>query len=420
MKLLFTGPLLDFSGFAHASRHFLRTLLEDKELDVVVRPLRYDELDAGQKFEKPAWMVPLLEKDLQGIDMAIQMTTCNVEANPVPGIPNGLYTFFETDRIQAGWSQKANEFDFLIVPSRHNGQTLLNSGVKKPIMVAAPPCDKDVYEKERTPFEIQNAGDRTIFYNICQLSTKKGIDCLLRAYYAAFAGAPDDVLLVLKTYVSMQGRQNDIELVKQYIEGIKQRCRIPIQKFPPVLPIVYTMTDDEIHSLHVAGDAYVCSSRAEGWGLPVFDALSHGKTVISHASGGMADFVNKQNTLLYTAQPTLFYDMPHPDMGLFTGLEGCVEPCVPQLALVMQRYHTLRKTAASGGDMTEADAAEWASVLQRRDNGKIVGQHHDYRQVSEKIVHQLKSAYANWKENGELKFDASAVSTNEPSLEETV
>src|SRR6185436_15361092 len=103
MKLLFTGPLLDFSGFAHASRIFLRTLLQDNNIDVTARALKYDQLDTGQQFVPEQWLSDALNRDLQGIDMAIQMTTCNVEAVPVPGILNGLFTFLESSHIQTSW-----------------------------------------------------------------------------------------------------------------------------------------------------------------------------------------------------------------------------------------------------------------------------------------------------------------------------
>jgi hypothetical protein len=138
MKLLLVGPLLDFSGFAHASRNLLRALNES-DIDLVARPLRYDRLDEGQEFTPPEWLDTLLKKDLQGVDMVLQITTSNNEAVPVPGVLNGLYTFFETDRLQPLWAQKANEFDFIIVPSRSNGETLLRSGVQKPILCAGPP-----------------------------------------------------------------------------------------------------------------------------------------------------------------------------------------------------------------------------------------------------------------------------------------
>jgi len=415
MKLLFTGPLLDFSGFATASRGLLRALAESKQLEVTARPLRYDQLDNGQVFDIPDWMKPLLLNDLQNVDIALQMTTSNIEAVPVPGIVNGLYTFFETDKLQPLWAQKANEFDFLIVPSRFNGETLLRSGVNKPILIAAPPCDVDVYKKNYVPFEIMNVGNRTVFYNICQLSTKKGIDVLLRAYYAAFAATPNDVLLVLKTYVNMGGRQNDVEIVKQYIQGVKQRCRIPTNELPPVLPLVYTMSDEQIHGLHARGDAYVCSSRAEGWGIPVFDALSHGKTVISNQGGGLADFVSNENSLIYGGTPSLFYDMPHGDPGLFTGLEQCFEPSPAELALNMSRFHLLNK-GAKEGTLNEANKKEWESVLIRRKNAKGIGERMDYRVVSSKIVEQLLMAHKSWKETGTVRYQE----TVKESLEQTL
>lgn len=412
MKVLFTGPLLDFSGFAHASRNLLKALSQSDKIELVARPLRYDQIDQGQEFVVPEWMDTILKTDLQNVDLALQMTTCNVEAVPVPGIVNGLYTFFETDRLQPAWVAAAMQFDFLMVPSRFNAETLLRSGVTKPILVAAPPCDVDEYKQSYAPFEIKNAGDRTIFYNVCQLSTKKGIDILLRAYYAAFAGMPDDVLLVLKTYVNMAGRQNDVAIVKQYIEGIKSRCRIPVSKLPPVLPLVYTMSDEEIHGLHTRGDAYVCSSRAEGWGIPVFDALAHGKTVISPDKGGLADFVNKDNSLVIGGSTSLFYDMPHPDPSLFTGLEQCFEPSPAELALTMQHFHLLKK-GVDAGQLNEQNQSEWDAVIQRRENGKRVAERMDYRQVYDKITEQLIAVFESWKNDGVARFKHP-----EPSLEE--
>lgn len=408
MKVLFTGPIQDFSGFAHASRNFLRTLLQNPLLDVVARPLRYDQLDSGQKFQTPEWMVGPLSKRLVDIDMVIQMTTCNVEAQPVPGVCNGLYTFFETDRLQPSWAAKAQEFDFLIVASKFNAETLLRSGVNRPILVAAPPCDLDEYTKAYEPFTLHNAGSRTVFYNICQLSTKKGIDTLLRAYFTAFAGMPDDVLLVLKTYVNMQDRSQDERIVKEYVQAVKARCRLPIQKLPPVLPLIYTMTDEEIHALHVRGDAYVNASRAEGWGIPVFDALAHGKTVISHTKTGLQDYVTAQNSLVYNGMVSFFYDMPHPDPMLYTGLEQCFEPSPVELAFVMQHFYLLKK-GAEAGTLDEKNQKEWESVLQRRQNASELAKRLDYRLVWPRITEQLVAAHSSWKLNGIALFQEEKV-----------
>jgi len=404
MKLLFTGPLLDFSGFAHASRIFLRTLLQDDNIVVTARALKYDQLDVGQAFKPDAWLSAVLARDLQDVDVAIQMTTCNVEAVPIPGILNGLYTFLESSHMQLSWVAKANEFDFLMVPSKSNAEAMFNSGVVKPIVVCGLPCDEDVYAKQYEPYTLEHAGDRTVFYNICQLSNKKGIDALLRAYHAAFWDRPDEVLLVLKTYIQMSGRNNEQEQVKQYIQNIRQRCRIPADRFPPVLPLVFTMSDDEIHSLHARGDAYVCSSRAEGWGIPVFDALGYGKTVITNAAGGMADFVTRDNALVYGGMPTYFFDTPHSDPGLYTGVEQCFEPCVPEMAMVMRNFHFLRK-GDKEGVLDDSNKEQWRSVLTRRENAKLVGQKHDYRRISSIITKQIHTMLDMWKQTGVVRFN---------------
>jgi hypothetical protein len=404
MKILFIGPLLDMSGFAHASRNFLKVLLQLPDIEIVARAIKYDQLDAGQKFIPEPWLTTALEKDLLNVNMAIQMTTCNIEAQPVPNVVNGLFTFLESDRMQMSWVAKANEFDFIMLPSKANAEAMLRSGVQKPILVCAPSCDASDYTKTYTPYKIENSAGRTIFYNICQLSHKKGIDSLLRAYYAAFYNKPDEVLLVLKTYVNMQNRQHDLDIVKQYVTQIRQECRIPIQKFPPVLPLLATMSDVEIHGLHSACDAYVCSSRAEGWGVPVFDALAHGKVVISNVGGGLADFVKPENSLIYGGMPTFFFNMPHPDPGLFTGLEQCFEPCIPEMALMMQHYHML-KTGNASGQLNEENQKEWQSILNRQHNASLLKDKFDYHKVALKLLPQIQCIYDSWKISGKVNFN---------------
>lgn len=411
MKLLFTGPLLDFSGFAHASRNFLRALVASQKLDLVARPLRYDRAD--KPFVTDEWLDELLKKDLQNVDMAIQMTTCNIEAQPVPGICNGLYTFLESDRLQHSWAAKANEFDFLLVPCRHNAEAMMRSGVQKPILVVPPPCDTSVYDKHYKPFQIDNAGDRTVFYTICQLSAKKGVDALLKAYFAAFADTPDDVLLVLKTYISMQDRSKDLATIKNYIAQIKQGCRIPSTKLPPVMPLVDIMSDDELHALHKRGHAYVCSSRAEGWGIPPFDALGHGNVLISNAQTGLEGFVRQEHALIYGGMETFFFDMQHPDPGLYTGLEQCFEPSPVQMAFVMRKYHEFRKKAMSN-TLTDEEQKEWDGILQRQQNARAMVSSFHYENTHDKITPHLESIMEQWKNGRPITFEQPEQTVEEP------
>jgi len=420
MKICFTGPLLDFSGFATASRNFLNALVvasQDPKMDLTItgRALRYDMPDPGAEFRPEPWLSKLLQASLQDVDCLIQATTCNIEAVPKPGILNALYTFFELDRIPGPWIDKANEFDFIIVPCQYNGQMLVRCGITKPIFIIQPPTDLSRYDTFMKPVadpELPDLSGKTIFYNICQLSGKKGIDSLLRAYYAAFADMPEEVVLVLKTYINMGFRGNDLKTVKDFIQRVKQGCNIPAEKLPPVLPIVNIFSDNQIRGLHTKCDVYVNSSRAEGFCLPAFDALGFGKTLISNNFGGMAEYVTKDTALIYGGCISNVYDQPHPEPFLYSGLSRWFEPSTAHMADAMRSYHLLKKGAAAG-TLDEESNKIWTSIAQQRENGKQLVQRYCLQKNGPPIFGLLKQAFDSWKVNGRVILSQPEAKTNE-------
>lgn len=405
MRTLFVGPICDLSGFAHAGRSMLQALNHDK-MDLVVRPLKYDMADPGTEYKVEPWLVDLLKRPMEGIDLLIQSTTPNIEANPKPGICNGIYTFIETDRIPQYWTDRLNLFDFVLVSSRYNATAMLRCGVTKPILVIPVPFDLDRLE-EMSDESIIDAGDRTVFYNICQLSTKKGIDCLLRAYYAAFADRPDEVLLVLKTYINMASREHDRQVILQFIEKIKVGTRLPLEKWPPVQVITKTMTDADINRLHRECDVYVNSSRTEGFCLPAFSAMAHGNVLISNAHGGMAEFVTDGTALVYGGTISHCFDMPSGDPLQFTGCARWFEPSTAHMSDLMLLYHQLKR-GQEAGELTPENLEQWESVKKRCEQGRKVAEQFDYHVASGRIAHQIRSAFDSWKKNGVVAFDQAA------------
>jgi glycosyltransferase involved in cell wall biosynthesis len=371
--------------------------------------------DPGSEFKPEPWLSEMLKQPLQDVDFLIQATTCNIEAVPKPGVLNALYTFFELDRIPTHWVEKANQFDFIIVPCQYNGQMLVKCGVVKPIFIIQPPTDLSRYDTFMKPVAdpgIPDLAGKTVFYNICQLSGKKGIDALLRAYYAAFADMPDDVVLVLKTYINMGFRGNDLKIVKEFIQRVKQGCHIPLEKLPPVLPVVNVMSEDQIRGLHTKCDAYVNSSRAEGFCLPAFDALGFGKTLISNNFGGMAEYVTKDTALTYGGCISNVYDQQHSEPFLYTGLSRWFEPSTAHMADTMRSFHLLKKGAAEG-KLDEESNKIWASCLQQRENGKQLVQRYCLQKNGPHIFELLKQAFDSWKANGKVMLNKQEAKTNE-------
>lgn len=402
MKLCFTGPILDFSGFAHAARGMLRAL-HHSGVDLVARPITYDKADSGNGYEMEDWLKPLVEKPLEGIDMLLQCTTANIEAQPKPGVCNGLYTFFEFDRIPVTWARKVNEFDFIIVPCIHNAETLMRCGCQKPILVMTTAFDVSVYTQKREPLAVDGAKGRTVFYNICQLSAKKGLDLLLRSYYAAFADRPDDVLLVLKTYINMRDRRDERKQVINFINSIKQGCNLPIEKWPPVKVITGVMSDEDVQRLHAMGGVYVNSSRGEGFCLPAFEAMAHGNTVISSMTGGMREYVSPETALVFNAMPATVYDMAGHDSNLCNGVARWFEPSTAEMADIMRSYHLMR-IGHDAGELNEENEGKWQQIQDRARAGEILTKQFDYQITGPKLKHQLDYAMDFWRKNGHVAF----------------
>lgn len=403
MKLLFCGPLEDFSGYAQFARNFAKTL-HHGGVDLVCRSLKYDRRDNPDSFKLPDWLDECLKKPLEGIDVVLQNTTLNVEAQPVPGVMNGIYFFWETDRVPPQWAENANRFDFIIVPCEANAMALGVSGCTKPILVMPPPWDMSPYREEYPSFEIKNAGGRTVFYNICQLSSKKGIDALIRAYYAAFLDRPDEVLLVLKTYIDMANRQNDLRTIRGFIDEVRKGCRLPVAKYPPIYPMVEIIDDKDIHALHSTADCYVCSSRGEGFCIPAFEAMAHGTTVISNTWGGLSQFVNQNTALVYNGVMSHVFNMPHGDPMLYTGVERWFEPSTAEMCDLMRAFHLLRK-GDKEGKLDPKNEGEWQKVVQRQFTGKAYVQKFDYKVMAPRLVGQLEAGFQSWKSGGDVEFD---------------
>lgn len=294
MKILYIAPVRDFSGYAAASRGYINAL-HRAGADVTVRAIRYDRADSGSEYEPTEVERALLRKPLNNIDVVVQHTTPN-ELRPVAGKTNIAVVAWETDRIPDYWVKKLNQFDAVITFCETSVSAFQRCGVKVPVWKVPhtfdiPSYTLDSIAKIASPTEPEFFKDRFVFYNISQLSTKKGIDVLLRSYLTEFHGADKNrVLLILKTYIDMSNRSTERQKIQNYVAGVKNALRLSANDYPPIMIISNTLTDLQIKKIHKTGDCYVCSSRAEGWCIPAFEALAYGKKLVTTGWGGMGEF----------------------------------------------------------------------------------------------------------------------------------
>jgi glycosyltransferase involved in cell wall biosynthesis len=349
MKILYIAPVKDFSGYAAAARGYINAL-HKAGANLVVRAIRYDRADSGSEYKPTAVERELLRKPITDIDVVIQHTTPN-EMRPVAGKINIAVVAWETTRIPQYWVNKLNQFNAVMTFCDASVQAFKDCGVTVPIFKIPHTFDVPSYtldgveeiSSESAPGFLKN---RFVFYNISQLSTKKGIDALLKAYFLQFHGKQDEVVLILKTYIDMANRSTERQRIQSFINSIKAALRLEQSKYPPVMVINNTLTEHQIKKLHRTGDCYVCSSRAEGWCIPAFEALAYGKQLVTTTWGGMGEFAvsasgeTKNNVFKvdYLLEPLV--GQAHGDPELYTAKDLIAEPSVTSMMNAMDMAFT--------------------------------------------------------------------------------
>lgn len=398
-KILYIGPVRDFSGYATAARGYIQAL-HDAGADLVVRPVRYDQADPGTGYKVTDLERELLKRDLDGVDVVIQHLTPN-EMRPAPGKTNIAIVAWETTRIPGYWADKLNQFDSVMTFCDASVEAFKDSGVTVPIHKVPhtfdiPSYSLDDVEEIMSPSDPNFLKDRFVFYNISQFSQKKGIDSLLRAYFGAFHGKQDEVVLLLKTYVNMQGRSQEQQKLKAYIDNVKQGMRLPIDGYPPVMLVTKTLTDDQIRKIHKTGDAYVCSSRGEGWCIPAFDALTYGKKLITTLWGGMGEFACEQEYVEIPdgstgAIPGRYPTVQHSKANVFP-IKYSMEPLVSQQHADPELYTSFDMIAepSVSSMMTQMKAAKEAETFEAPDMTEF-----DYSVVGPKMLAVIEEIAAS-------------------------
>lgn len=294
MKMTFTAPFADSSGYAEFSRGFLTALAENPlpnfEFNADLLSYERNKTDHGVSSVLTEATRRKLKPDVNVICMIPPLFKPNLK----PGCKNVGFTMWETTRLCDEWVKQCNEMDGILVPSKWNVEVFRTSGVKVPIAVAPP----GITSPDVAPIARK---DHFTFLSVFQWTPRKNPNGLLRAYWSEFCGN-DNVELVLKTYGKNRS-QEETNIITNEIEQVKASIQLP--HYPRVRFITDLIPKSEMKELYRTANVFVLPHRGEAWSMGHFEAMAYGKPVIGTGFGGNLDFMRSDNSHLlnYTLGP---------------------------------------------------------------------------------------------------------------------
>ncbi|KIN69845.1 Glycosyl transferase group 1 [Sulfitobacter noctilucicola] len=187
------------------------------------------------------------------------------------------YAWEETGLPLSYTRDMATHLQGLLVTAPHVKKLFEDAGIGLPVHVVGNGVDHLDVPAAALPDPLPQAG--FTFLHVSSCFPRKGVDVLLAAFAKGF-GAGDDVQLIIKTFANPH---NDIAN-----EVAALRDTHP--DLPPVHIVEGAFTPGQMRSLYTAADALVAPSRAEGYCLPVAEAVLAGTPVLTTGWGGQKTF----------------------------------------------------------------------------------------------------------------------------------
>ena len=340
--------------------------LLNRETSLALDALGYDvtlhstegpgDFDPNPKFlrENPA-IERLYEKSLRQVPGGSDVVSRNLYPPRVNDI-NGRLAFlhhyaWEESGFPQQWVESFNDhLDGMTCLSTHVQKVMIDNGVSTPMTVSG--CGVDHWE--RVPddgfFDLVAKDFRYLHVSSC--FPRKGVDSLLKAFGDAFTNN-DDVSLVIKTFPNPH---ND---VYQWLDKI----RAERSDYPDVVIIDRDLSDVELKALYKLCNVLVAPTRAEGFGLPMAEAMLSGLPVITTAWSGQLDFCNAENSWL------IDYEFGRADTHFNIMLSAWANPNISSLTGALIEAHVaspeLRAKKAQAGRELLLDKFTWQDVAKR-------------------------------------------------------
>lgn len=350
-KILLIGQLTDVSGYGYASRSYLKTLSEIKNIELKCLNFSFEKkeifndlveklsLTKSTKIKRGNYTEAELGEILDFVDEKTEIIffltndwlsfgshSAEIKLNDTLNLnllcKKSKHVFpcvvWETDSVPDIWLagyHSLNNIKKIICACNWNAEVFSKKINKECVILPytlqrSNKYDTKFHEKLKKIKKTSFA-----FCNVSQWSSRKGMEELIRSFYLEFHD--EDVVLFLKTYINQAilGTKN-CNFLKEKILQIKNsishygretkfRCK--------VILIDEILSKEQINSIYKVSDAYATCTKGEGFGLPIAEFLINtDRPVVVPDKGGHLDFINDNNFFIESSyEPALIPSNHH-------------------------------------------------------------------------------------------------------------
>ncbi|NGZ25533.1 MAG: glycosyltransferase family 4 protein, partial [Magnetococcales bacterium] len=283
------GNFQGMSGYSQHTIHFQRALAQQ---------CRCLATDPNWPAQQNAETLRQLQEASQRGESVVNIALFSLDhahlLAPFPGWKIG-FAVWESTVVEESWMQASRTLDGVWTATQWNRQVFIHNGMEPAkVQVVPEGVDPDLFSPAGDLFSQLQQDNRYKFLIVGKFEERKKTAAMIRAFDDVFHGQQDVMLLLLCHNHFVPNFNINKELQKL---SLKNKNNIAAGAWVP--------TSDILAKIYRSCNVFLAASRAEGWGLPICEAMACGlPTIVTHYSGP-TEFVHGDNALLldYTLTP---------------------------------------------------------------------------------------------------------------------
>lgn len=199
-----------------------------------------------------------------------------------------LYTPIDAENIKRDFIDQVTEFDHIVTYTEFGKEQLLIGGMSKKIHVIPHGVDLTKFkrmDKQSVKKAMKMGANDFIVLNVSRNQPRKRLDMFffIFAEWVKRYNLPENV----RTYYHGALQDYGIDIL-QWCEYLGIKNRLAISR--PDLTPTNGLTDEQMNMVYNSADVFFTTSAAEGWGLPVAEAMAVGVPCVLPAHSALKEW----------------------------------------------------------------------------------------------------------------------------------